>query len=156
MGRTEAMSTDDEEMQKAEQLAADLVQHVPQTGTLDTFWDLPQVDEALSLLQEAGYAPTDFLPSGGDLSFAGADRAAKFFKRYVRQVHAQICTEDGKARQTVGNAWNAGVGALLPAMVLVVAIPPAAVVVLAPIAAILASVGLDKFCKMSNEPQTSQ
>jgi hypothetical protein len=165
-GRTEAMSSDaedqqkaeqekqktDEEMRKAQQLADDLAPYVPKTGSLDTFWDLPKVDEALSLLDAAGYAPTDFLPSGGDLSFAGADRAAKFFKRYVRQIRAQLCTEDGKPQPTAAGVLNSGAGALVPILATALVIPALAVAVLAPIAAIIATVGLGAFCKVRNEP----
>lgn len=149
------MSADMESMQTAEQLADELVPYVPKTGTLDTFWDLPQVDEALKMLQDAGFAPTEFLPPGGDLNFSAGDAAAKFYKAYVKHLRPKICTENGDLRKTVGNALNAGAGALLPAMALVLAIPPAAVVFLAPIAAILVSVGLDAFCQIGKEPKNS-
>jgi hypothetical protein len=142
----------EEEMQKAQQLAEDLAPYVPKAGSLDTFWELPQVDEAISRLQAAGFAPTEFVPSGGDLSFAGADRAARFFKKYVRQIRAQLCTEDGKPRPTAGNILNSGASALVPLLAAVLVIPPLAVAVLAPVAAIIAAVGLGAFCQVRNEP----
>jgi hypothetical protein len=145
------MSADDESMPVAERLAADLVPHVPATGTLDAFWDQPQVDEALRLLEGAGFAPTEFSPDSGDLNFAAGDAAAKFYKAFTRQVRARLCTADGDVRKKIGDALNAGVGALLPAMCAVLAIPLAAVVILAPIAAILVAVGLDGFCQASKK-----
>jgi hypothetical protein len=143
------MSADGESMPTAERLAADLVPYVPETGTLDAFWDKPQVDEALRLLEGAGFAPTEFLPDSGDLNFAAGDAAAKFYKAFARQVRTRLCSADGDVRKTIGDALNAGVGALLPAMAVVLAIPPAAVVILAPIAAILVAVGLNGFCQTS-------
>jgi hypothetical protein len=124
--------------------------------------DLDQVwaasEDALRQLRAAGYSPDEFLPDdvSAQLNFnvPGGDLARRFYRAYAREVRKAVCGADEDLRGNINNALTAGAGALLTVLAGALAVPAAAVVLLAPIGAVLLIKGVDALCAM--EPAAEQ
>lgn len=140
-----------ESLAAAALLTETLAAEVPEAGAgLDAMWEAS--DEALQGLRASGYAPDEFLPDDvtAQLNFnvPGRDFALRFYRAYAREVRKAICGGDTKLRSSMDNAITAGAGAVLTALAGALAVPAAAVVLLAPIGAVLLIKGVDAFCTM--------
>jgi hypothetical protein len=117
---------------------------------LSQIWDAG--DDALRQLTAAGYSPAEFLPDdeAGQLNFTvhGADFARRFYRAYAHEVRKSLCRADGDLRVRVNTAISAGASSLLSTLAVTLAVPLAAIVFLAPIAAVLIIKGIDAFCTM--------
>lgn len=144
------MSTE-EQLTTAAQYTEQLLPLVPAVGTdLDTLWAASS--GALAKLSEAGYSPEEFLPDdeAAQLNFTvpGADRAQLFFRCYALEVRKSFCGADGELRKSVQTAMTTGTTTLLTTMAAALAVPLGAIIVLAPIAAVMLSKGIDALCSM--------
>lgn len=141
----------------AAKLTRQLTASVPVTdGDLDAVWSASE--DALRQLQTAGYAPDEFLPDEVsdhmNFNLPGGDLARRFYRAYAREVRKAVCGGDEELRGKIDNALTAGAGALLTVLAGALAVPMAAVVLLAPIGAVLLIKGVDAFCAM--EPATGK
>lgn len=122
------------------------------SDSVDAFLDRPEASEAYAQAQRAGFDPSEFLIGGSEtLNMAIANPVKRFFAAYVRQVHASICDPHGDLRSKVSTAIGGGTGSVLMCLGAALAVPAAAVVLLAPIAAVLLVIGIDAFCTMDHE-----
>lgn len=151
------MSTE-EQLTTAVQYTEQILPLVPTDGTnLEAFWGASS--EALVKLSEAGYSPQEFLPDdeAAQLNFSvpGADRAQLFFRCYALEVRKSICGADGELREIVRTAMTTGTTTLLTTMAAALAVPLGAIIVLAPIAAVMLSKGIDALCSMDTSTSSS-
>ncbi|MFC7724919.1 hypothetical protein ACFQW6_07365 [Nocardioides sp. GCM10028917] len=123
-------------------------------GDFDAVWLASE--GALQRLQTDGYAPDEFLPDevSDQMNFnlPGRDLALRFYRAYVREVRKAVCGGDQEFRSSIDNALTAGAGALLTVLAGGLAVPAAAVVLLAPIGAVLLVKGVDAFCALEPLP----
>src|SRR6266568_1892086 len=132
-------------LRQAVDLAQRLAQEVSDTsGDFTPIWD--RSDEALALVEKAGYSPHEFISDSDDslgFGLGGPGFARRFFRAYAREVRASLCGQDGDLRSSVGVAISGGTASLLSVLANALAVPLAAVGLLAPIAAILLIKGVD-------------
>jgi hypothetical protein len=96
-----------------------------------------------------GYSLREFAPTLADTDQFSFDWFRRFFDAYAQRVRASLCTEKGELRGSVTKAMSSGSAALLVTLGGALSIPLGAIVVLAPIAAVLLHSGIDAFCEMS-------
>jgi hypothetical protein len=135
--------------EEAVRLAEKLTKYVPEDDNLEIVWDQIESDDALRLVRVAGYSPNEFLNDvDSDLNFNVSGSAKRFYQSYARQVHTSVCNKDSDLRETINTAIGTGTGSLITALAVALSIPTGAVMLVAPIAAILIVKGIDAFCEM--------
>ena len=143
-----------EELSKDEatRLANELKKHVAESDGLTPVWTWAESDEALQLVQKAGYSPEEFLDEVElGLNFNASDFSKRFYQSYARQISPDLCNKDNALRKSVSAAIGAGTTSLIGLMAEALLIPGGAVALVAPIAAILLVKGIDAFCDMDLE-----
>ena len=136
-------------LEDAVKLTERLREAVIDDDSLDALWGQPATREAFDQVEEAGYNPNEFLAGGDEvLNMAIRDSVRRFFVAYTRQIRTSVCDPKSDLRASLGTAINAGTPALIMCLVTALAIPVAAVALIAPIAAILLAKGIDAFCTM--------
>jgi hypothetical protein len=132
-------------------LATRLAGAFAEDDDLSSFWQ--RGEEAIAGLAAAGYSPEEFIPEdeAGQLGFATSskDFARRFYQSYASQVRKALCGQD-ELRTHVDSALTAGATSLLTWLAGLLAVPLGAVMLLAPIAAVLLIKGIDAFCQMGN------
>jgi hypothetical protein len=130
-----------------ESLAAEYPESTPNTE----IWQSTQAAESLDLLRDAGYDPDEFLEDAPpDMAMAPGLFLRRYFESYKRQIRGALCNENEELRKNINTAIGAGTGTLLTALAALLAVPLAAVALLAPIAAIILIKGIDAFCTMDD------
>ena len=141
----------DEAVELTERLRATVIDD----DSFDALWGQPAAREAFEQAQLAGFDPNEFLIDGDEMmNMAIKDAVKRFFAAYARQIRASICDPHSDVRTSISAAIGAGSGALLMCLSTALAIPTAAVSLVAPIAAILLVKGIDAFCTMDREQPT--
>lgn len=140
----------DTERDEAIRLTDALKAYVPENNELEVVWDRSESDEALRLVKAAGFSPDEFLEEEVDLKLKMGESgfSKRFYKSYANQLSSTLCNKDSALRQAVGTAIGAGTSSLLAVLAEALLIPGGAVVLIAPIAAILLVKGIDAFCEM--------
>jgi hypothetical protein len=136
-------------LNEAIRLADKLTAYVPESDRLEVIWESSESKEALRLVQDAGYSPDEFLEDVNlKLNASVSDFSKRFYQSYIHQISTALCNKDSDLRQAVGTAIGAGTSSLITVMAAQLLIPSGAVVIVAPIAAILLVKGIDAFCEM--------
>jgi len=135
----------DDAIRTAEQLAAS----VRDTGVQPAYAEL---ETAIRGFQEEGYPLESILPQGSDARLGFSMRSADgrtFFQIYAALLRKSLCGADGEFNKLIKSGTSSSVGAILGAMVIALGIPPIALGIMVPVAAIIANLGLDSFCEMT-------
>ena|ERR1039458_5290125 len=106
---------------------------------------------------EASGLPVDVLvPSGGEaglgFSLRRQQSGRSFWSVYAEALQGQLCDENGELRKLSNQAVAPGVATILATIMTTLALPLAALPVLVPVAVILATTGIDAFCRWSSGP----
>lgn len=117
-------------------------------GDMDSLWDRTDatIEQVAASFNIENFVP-DELPTlnfSGD--FKGAGRA--FYKSYLKVVRESLCVKSD-LRDAVQTALSGGVPAVLLTVASALAIPSGAILLIAPIAAILLVKGIDAFCDVT-------
>lgn len=134
---------------EALRITEELKKYVPESTNLITLWERSESKEALQLVQEAGYSPDEFLDEA-DLGLHFSNPKG-FYQAYVAQIRPDLCKQSSNLRKSVDAALGAGTTSLLAILAEALAIPGGAVMLIAPIAAVLLVKGIDTFCEMEVE-----
>lgn len=116
-------------------------------GDVDALW--VSTDASVKRVAES-YNLESFVPDGSPAlqfsgDFKGVGRA--FYRSYIGLVRESLCGAEGDLRATVKTALNGGVSATIVALGAILAIPSGALLLIAPIVAVLLVKGIDAFCE---------
>jgi len=113
------------------------------------------LEAAIPAFEKAGYQLEALLPSSHDagLGFGkpGSRTGRGFWEVYSQAVRSSLCDPVGELRSAVKLGLGTSATSVVGAIMSVLALPLAACAIVAPIAAILMTIGLDAYCEWSKD-----
>ncbi len=108
---------------------------------------------AIAKFEESGYSVDALIPASGEPGLGFAMSKAKtgkgFWEIYSRAVRDKLCDSKGELNRLAKTGLPSSAGAIAATTMATLALPAAAITVVVPFAAILASVGVEAYCKWS-------
>jgi len=136
-------------------LADALAEKVRREGEEPAFATL---ESALHAFDAQGYSIESLLPSGADARLGAALAVVKsgksFWSAYSEVIRETLCKKDSELQKLSKAGLSGSAGALVPILLTGLGLPVAAISVVVPIAAIIAALGVDAFCRWSTQGET--
>ena len=134
----------------AQEAAAALDRKVKSLGIEVGFAEL---ESAISALEKEGFPPEALMPQTAEMPLGFSFSPQKFWPAYKKILREKLCSEEGELGKLIKSGGSASVGAILTSIVTSLAIPPAALGLMVPIAVIIVNTGIDAFCSCSDETE---
>ena len=114
------------------------------------------LDEAIPQFEEkTGFSIEALIPAQSETGLGAAQKDIKEGKRfwsvYSQSVRDALCDRNGQLYALVRSGVTSGTGAILATIMTTLALPMAALSIIIPITAILLTMGIDTYCKISQE-----
>jgi hypothetical protein len=136
--------------QFAERLADEIQS---QGGSLAPAYEAFEV--GISQFQQSGLPLEALIPAGErGLKFTASHTkdGKSFWSVYGKIVRNKLCTKNSKLQSLARSGAQLSAGSLVGVVMAALALPAAAIGIAAPIAAIIASLGIDAFCEYTKPP----
>ncbi len=121
---------------------------------------LRELDRALAEYRETGFPLDAIVPAQAEQQVGFSLRRAKdgksFWSIYGRILRDELCKPGGDLHKLATAGIQTSAGAILGVLVSALGPPGAAIGVLVPIAALIASRGVDAFCEFTRSPQPTR
>lgn len=144
------LSSQEKVFQEAENLAQEIRQ---KGGDLSPAYE--SIEAAIQSFEDLGYSAESLLPADSEegLGFALEEvRTGKgFWNIYGRVIRDALCQPDGDLSKLVKTGLSGSTASLVTTLMVSLALPAAAISFAAPIAAIIAVLGVDAFCEWSSQ-----
>jgi hypothetical protein len=111
---------------------------------------LSVLEDALRTFDEGGYPIESLLPHGSaKLGAALAERKSgrDFWAVYADVIRGSLCKKNSELQKLAKAGLSGSAGAIVPALITGLGLPPAALGIAVPLAAIIAALGIDAFCQ---------
>lgn len=109
------------------------------------------LEKAIPIFEGAGYQLDELIPATAPAGIGFRKREARtgkgFWEIYSQAVRKTLCAKKSKLRVAI----DSGTGSLVTFVMTTLTLPLAAAVIIAPIVAILMSIGVDAYCQWSDE-----
>lgn len=150
---TEASAADQESKRLAEQVAA----QVREKGSIDPAYTA--FEAGIAQFQQSGLPLEALIPSGErGLGFAAKNMkdGKSFWSVYGSLVRKKLCQKDSKLRKLAETGTQLSASTLVGVVMASLALPVAAIGIAAPIAGIIAGLGIDAFCEYTKPDRATR
>jgi hypothetical protein len=120
---------------------------------------LSVLEDALRAFDESGHPIESLLPHGdAQLGAALARRKSgqAFWAVYADVIRHSLCKKNSELQKLAKAGLSGSAGAIVPALITGLGLPPAALGIAVPLAAIVASLGVDAFCQWTIRSNSSR
>lgn len=142
--------------EKAFQEAERLLQEIRQrNGDLSPAYE--SIESAIESLEDSGYSAESLVPADSELGLgmnsAEARTGKGFWNIYGRVIRDTLCTPGGDLGKLAETGLAGSTSSLVTILMVTLSLPAAAIAIAAPIAAIIAALGVDAFCEWSSQDE---
>ena len=132
---------------EAESLAA----AIRQGGSFEPVYEA--FSKAIRQIEDTGISLDEVVQLNGQYALGynkySTDSGRSFWKAYSEVIRSSLCQKSGELRSQIKTVITAGAGSTISSLMILLGLPIAAAPLLAPIAAILLTLGIDAFCQQS-------
>jgi hypothetical protein len=138
-------------IQQAQQ-SAELIQKQIENNGIELGYE--ELQKAIKKFEDEGYPLESIIPESADSGLGFSLKRADgktFWEIYSKAIRKSLCDEKGEFNKLFKNNITASVTAIVAALVSGLGLPLFALGIVAPIAAIIATTGVDAFCEFNKE-----